>query len=250
MILAPSADLDLAVRGILFGAVGTAGQRCTTLRRLIAHESVKDEIVARLKTAYSKVRIGHPLEGNLVGPLIDAHSYRAMQDALARAREQGGQVFGGERQLRERYPDAYYVSPAIVEMPGQTEVVRTETFAPILYVIGYRDFDEALRLNNEVPQGLSSCIFTTDLREAERFQAPPAATAGSPTSTSVPAARRSAAPSAARRTPAAVASPARTPGRPTCAGRPTPSTIPVKLAAGARASPSTERNAADGSPHG
>ncbi|MGP6219065.1 aldehyde dehydrogenase family protein, partial [Pseudomonas paraeruginosa] len=170
MILAPSADLDLAVRGILFGAVGTAGQRCTTLRRLIAHESVKDEIVARLKTAYSKVRIGHPLEGNLVGPLIDAHSYRAMQDALARAREQGGQVFGGERQLRERYPDAYYVSPAIVEMPGQTEVVRTETFAPILYVIGYRDFDEALRLNNEVPQGLSSCIFTTDLREAERFQ--------------------------------------------------------------------------------
>ncbi|MCB2791921.1 aldehyde dehydrogenase family protein, partial [Listeria monocytogenes] len=92
------------------------------------------------------------------------------QDALARAREQGGRVFGGERQLQERYPDAYYVSPAIVEMPGQTEVVRTETFAPILYVGGYRDFDEALRLNNEVPQGLSSCIFTTDLREAELFQ--------------------------------------------------------------------------------
>ncbi|HBO5134207.1 aldehyde dehydrogenase family protein [Pseudomonas aeruginosa] len=170
MILAPSADLDLAVRGILFGAVGTAGQRCTTLRRLIAHESVKDEIVERLKAAYSRVRIGHPLEGNLVGPLIDERSYLAMQDALARAREQGGRVFGGERQLQERYPDAYYVSPAIVEMPGQTEVVRTETFAPILYVVGYRDFDEALRLNNEVPQGLSSCIFTTDLREAELFQ--------------------------------------------------------------------------------
>lgn len=170
MILAPSADLDLAVRGILFGAVGIAGQRCTTLRRLIAHESVKDEIVERLKAAYSRVRIGHPLEGNLVGPLIDERSYLAMQDALARAREQGGRVFGGERQLQERYPDAYYVSPAIVEMPGQTEVVRTETFAPILYVVGYRDFDEALRLNNEVPQGLSSCIFTTDLREAELFQ--------------------------------------------------------------------------------
>jgi len=170
MILAPSADLDLAVRAILFAAVGTAGQRCTTLRRLISHDSIKDEIVARLKSAYSRVRIGHPLQGNLVGPLIDKAAYGAMQDALSRARQQGGKVYGGGRRLNDEYPDAYYVSPAIVEMPGQTDVVQQETFAPILYVMAYSDFNEAIQLNNDVPQGLSSCIFTTDVREAELFQ--------------------------------------------------------------------------------
>lgn len=170
IILAPSADLDLAVRGILFAAVGTAGQRCTTLRRLIVHRSIQPEIVSRLKAAYSKVRIGDPRKDNLVGPLIDKTSFDGMQGALNQAREQGGEVFGGERQLADAFPNAYYVTPAIVEMPSQTEIVRHETFAPILYVIPYDDFDEALRLNNEVPQGLSSCIFTTDLREAERFQ--------------------------------------------------------------------------------
>ncbi len=169
MILAPSADLDLAVRAILFSAVGTAGQRCTTLRRLIAHETVKDEIVARLKAAYAKVRIGHPLQGNLVGPLIDGHAFEAMQGALSQARGEGGTVFGGERQLAEQFPEAFYVSPAIVEMPEQSEVVRGETFAPILYVIGYSDFEQALQLNNDVPQGLSSCVFTNDVREAEQF---------------------------------------------------------------------------------
>ncbi|WP_438283429.1 L-piperidine-6-carboxylate dehydrogenase [Pseudomonas alabamensis] len=170
MILAPSADLDLAVRGILFSAVGTAGQRCTTLRRLIVHRSIKDDVVSRVKAAYGKVRIGDPRQDNLVGPLIDKLSFDAMQGALAKARDEGGQVFGGERQLASDYPNAYYVSPAIVEMPTQSDVVRHETFAPILYVLAYDDFEEALRLNNEVPQGLSSCIFTTDLREAERFQ--------------------------------------------------------------------------------
>lgn len=170
MILAPSADLDLAVRGILFSAVGTAGQRCTTLRRLIVHRSIKDEVVARVKAAYAKVRVGDPREGNLIGPLIDKQAFSAMQDALARARDEGGQVFGGERQLQSQYPDAWYVTPAIVEMPAQSDVVRHETFAPILYVLTYDDFDEALRLNNEVPQGLSSCIFTMDIREAEAFQ--------------------------------------------------------------------------------
>lgn len=170
MILAPSADLDLAVRGILFSAVGTAGQRCTTLRRLIVHRSTKDDVVSRVKAAYGKVRIGDPRQDNLVGPLIDKLSFDAMQGALAKARDEGGQVFGGERQLASDYPNAYYVSPAIVEMPTQSDVVRHETFAPILYVLAYDDFEEALRLNNEVPQGLSSCIFTTDLREAERFQ--------------------------------------------------------------------------------
>ncbi|MCY1350733.1 Succinate-semialdehyde dehydrogenase [NADP(+)] [compost metagenome] len=170
MILAPSADLDLAVRAILFSAVGTAGQRCTTLRRLIAHESVKAEIVERLKAAYAKVRIGHPLEGNLVGPLIDRQSFDGMQRALEQARDEGGKVFGGERQLEAQFPNAYYVSPAIVEMPGQSAVVCHETFAPILYVVGYSDFAEAIGLNNAVPQGLSSCLFTTDVREAELFQ--------------------------------------------------------------------------------
>ena len=169
MILTPSADLDLAVRAVLFSAVGTAGQRCTTLRRLIAHESVKAEFVSRLKTAYSKVRIGHPLEGNLIGPLIDQQSFQNMQDALDQARSEGGKVFGGERQLQDSFPNAYYVSPAIVEMPEQSAVVRHETFAPILYVIGYEEFSDAVRLNNDVPQGLSSCIFTTDVREAESF---------------------------------------------------------------------------------
>ncbi|PBQ13667.1 aldehyde dehydrogenase family protein [Pseudomonas congelans] len=170
MILAPSADLDLAVRGILFSAVGTAGQRCTTLRRLIVHRSIKDEVVARVKAAYAKVRVGDPREGNLIGPLIDQQAFSAMQNALTKARDEGGQVFGGERQLQDKYPNGYYVTPAIAEMPGQSEVVRHETFAPILYVLAYDDFEEALRLNNEVPQGLSSCIFTTDLREAEAFQ--------------------------------------------------------------------------------
>ncbi len=160
----------VAVRGILFSAVGTAGQRCTTLRRLIVHRSIKDEVVSRVKAAYAKVRVGDPREGNLIGPLIDQQAFSAMQNALAKARDEGGQVFGGERQLQEKYPNGYYVTPAIAEMPGQSEVVRHETFAPILYVLAYDDFEEALRLNNEVPQGLSSCIFTTDLREAEAFQ--------------------------------------------------------------------------------
>ena len=170
MILAPSADLDLAVRGILFSAVGTAGQRCTTLRRLIAHRSVADEIVTRLKAAYAKVRIGHPLKGNLVGPLIDRAGFDAMQEALERARAQGATVFGGARVLADEFPDAYYVEPAIVEVPAQLDVVKHETFAPILYVMRYDSLDDAIALNNDVPQGLSSCIFTTDVREAERFQ--------------------------------------------------------------------------------
>ncbi len=205
MILGPSADLDMAVRAILFSAVGTAGQRCTTLRRLIAHESVKDEIVTRLKAAYAKVRIGHPLEGNLVGPLIDKHSFDAMQDALEQALSEGGRVFGGKRQLEEVFPHAYYVSPAIVEMPEQSDVVRHETFAPILYVIGYSDFNEALRLNNSVPQGLSSCIFTTDVREAEQFMSAAGSDCGIANVN-------------------AVASRAPMPGAATCGARPTPST--------------------------
>ena len=170
IIVAPSADLDLAVRAILFGAVGTAGQRCTSTRRLIVHASVYGELLRRLRAAYERVRIGNPLEaGTLLGPLIDRGAFDHMQAALAAARREGGSVHGGERVLADRYPQAWYVKPALVEMPAQSAVVREETFAPILYAMQYHEFDQALALHNGVPQGLSSAIFTTDLREAETF---------------------------------------------------------------------------------
>ena len=169
-IIAPSADLDLAARAIVFSAVGTAGQRCTSLRRLIVHEDAKGRLVERLQKAYASVRVGDPLEpGVLVGPLIDRRAYDAMQAALVQARKDGGSVIGGERVLAEKHSSAYYVKPALVTMPAQTEIVCQETFAPILYVMAYRDFDEAIRMQNEVPQGLASSIFTGDLREAEAF---------------------------------------------------------------------------------
>ncbi len=171
MILTESADLELAVRAILFSAVGTAGQRCTTLRRLIIHKSVKDQVLDRLKASYGTVPVGSPLDtNNLVGPLIDQDSFDAMQASLAAAKASGGVVTGGERVLAEEMPEAYYVKPAIVEMPLQNEVVEHETFAPILYVMEYEDFADAMAMNNDVPQGLSSCIFTNDVREAEFFQ--------------------------------------------------------------------------------
>ncbi|HST36384.1 MAG TPA: aldehyde dehydrogenase family protein [Allosphingosinicella sp.] len=164
MIVAPSADLDLAERAIAFAAMGTAGQRCTTLRRLIVHEEIYDELLPRLKRIWSSVSIGDPLaDGTLVGPLIDQAAVDAMQAALGRARDEGGAVHGGEPL------HGLYVRPALVEMPAQGAVMRTETFAPILYVLRYRDFAEAIALQNAVPQGLASAIFTTDLREAEAF---------------------------------------------------------------------------------
>lgn len=170
-IVTPSADLDLALRGIAFSAVGTAGQRCTTMRRLIVHESVADELVEKLRRAYDSLTIGDPGEPEvLVGPLIDQKSFEGMQDALRAAEAQGGTlVIGGRRVLADTYPDAYYVEPSIVRMPEQTEVVQEETFAPILYVLTYRDLEEAIELHNGVPQGLSSAIFTSDQTEAEVF---------------------------------------------------------------------------------
>jgi aldehyde dehydrogenase (NAD+) len=169
-IIAPSADLSLVLRGALFAAVGTAGQRCTSLRRLIVHSSIHDSLVTQMKRAYECLRIGNPLEdGILVGPLIDAAAFQAMQDALCAATEQGGKVFGGERLKIEGCENGYYVKPALVEMPAQTAIMRQETFAPILYILQYESFDEAIALQNDVPQGLSSSIFTMDLREAERF---------------------------------------------------------------------------------
>ena len=170
MILTPSADLDLAVQAISFAAFGTAGQRCTSLRRLIVHESLYLGILKRLQDVYTNVCVGNPLDPQtLMGPLLDQQSFEAMQVALRKAQEQGGKVFGGERILQDKYPEAFYVRPALVQLSEQTEIVRQETFAPLLYVMPYVVFADALEMHNDVSQGLASCIFTNDIREAEIF---------------------------------------------------------------------------------
>ncbi|WP_417624509.1 aldehyde dehydrogenase family protein [Paremcibacter congregatus] len=170
LIVAPSADLDLAFQGILFGAVGTCGQRCTSTRRVFVHDSVYDQIVPRLKKAYEGLSIGDPLDPKtLVGPLIDQQSYENMEAALKLAASRGGEIIGGGRALADQYPDAYYVNPAIVEMTGADDNVQEETFAPILYIFKYSDLTDAIARQNDVPQGLSSAIFTRDVLEAETF---------------------------------------------------------------------------------
>ncbi|MGA0599686.1 aldehyde dehydrogenase family protein [Caulobacter sp. KR2-114] len=169
-IVTPSADLDLTLRAVAFAAMGTAGQRCTTLRRLFVHESVYDGFVGKLKSAYGSVRIGDPRDPDtLIGPLIDEAALNAMQRALDDARSAGGRIAGGESVKGPG--QGHYVRPALVELASQAEVVRRETFAPILYVMPYADLDQAIALNNDVPQGLSSSIFTLNVREAERFLA-------------------------------------------------------------------------------
>ncbi len=169
-IVCPSADQELALRAITFAAVGTAGQRCTSLRRLFVHDEIYGGFVPRLASVYGKLRISDPREpGTLVGPLIDGRAYEGMRAALDEAAKDGGKIAGGQRVLSNEWPDAFYVQPALVEMPGQTEIVTRETFAPILYVMRYRELSEAIRLHNAVPQGLSSSIFTGDMREAEIF---------------------------------------------------------------------------------
>ena len=171
MIVSPTADLDLAQRAIVFSAVGTAGQRCTTLRRLIAHESIVEDLVARLLKSYPSLRIGDPsVQGTLIGPLIDEGSFNRMQHALAAAKAQGGEViYGGERIEQNVPAGGFYVRPAIVRIAHDAPVVHEETFAPILYVLTYSSVEEAIEINNEVPQGLSSAIFTESMREAELF---------------------------------------------------------------------------------
>lgn len=170
-IVCPSADLDLALRAIAFSAMGTAGQRCTTMRRLFVHESIYETFAARLRDVYHSVSVGDPLaEGTLVGPLIDGHAFAAMQDALRESRRCGARVTGGERINTDGMAnEAFYVRPALVEICDQVEIVERETFAPILYVMRYANLDDAIRLQNAVPQGLSSCIFTLNLQEAEQF---------------------------------------------------------------------------------
>jgi aldehyde dehydrogenase (NAD+) len=171
IIVEQTADLDLAVRAILFGAVGTAGQRCTSARRLIAHRAIAAELAERLVKAYQQVPLGDPLqEGVLMGPLVNERAVGNMQAALRAAQAEGGQLLTGGQPRPDLGPN--FVEPAIVKMPAQTEIVRTETFAPILYLLEYETLDEALALHNNVPQGLSSAIFTDSLRAAERFLGP------------------------------------------------------------------------------
>jgi aldehyde dehydrogenase (NAD+) len=171
-IVAPSADLDLAIRAVAFAAMGTAGQRCTTLRRLIVHDTVHEPLMRQLSQVYASVTIGDPrAPGTLVGPLIDRLAFEGMQRALSEARDLGGTVAGGERIALAGNTDAYYVRPALCTMPEQNGPVLRETFAPILYVMRYADFEEAIGLHNAVSAGLSSSIFTLDMREAERFVA-------------------------------------------------------------------------------
>jgi L-aminoadipate-semialdehyde dehydrogenase len=168
-IVTPSADLDLTLRAVAFGAMGTAGQRCTTLRRLIVHESVYGAIVPKLVSVYASISVGNPITSDaLVGPLIDGDAFEAMQRCLKVAKKAGGIVHGGMR-VDINGPNSFYVRPALVEMPAQIGPVVEETFAPILYVLKYRDLDEAIALQNGVPQGLSSSIFATDIREVEQF---------------------------------------------------------------------------------
>ena len=171
VIVTPSADLDLAIRGIVFGAVGTAGQRCTTIRRAIVHDDIYDSFCSSLISAYQQIQIGHPLDENVhMGPLIDPEAGQMMQTALKELKHQGGRILYGGQILSGRFFDTgTYVAPCIAEAEPNLKIVHEETFAPILYLIRYSDIDQALRYHNSVPQGLSSAIFTKDLQESELF---------------------------------------------------------------------------------
>lgn len=170
MIVSNSADVELAARAIVFSAAGTAGQRCTTLRRVFAHDDIYDTLVEKVRGYYGTLTIGNPMEdGVLVGPLVDKQSFDAMQASLAEANADGGTVHYGERALADAAPDAYYARPAVVEMPSQSDVVKRETFAPIVYFMRYSAYEDVIKTHNDVPQGLSSSVFSTDIREIETF---------------------------------------------------------------------------------
>jgi len=172
IIISPDADLKLAIPAVLFGSVGTAGQRCTTTRRLIIHESIFDKVKAALVKAYGSVKIGDPLdEKNHMGPLIDKSAIEAMQNALQQIKKEGGKIFyGGEVITGKGYESGCYVKPCLAEVENQYKIVQEETFAPILYLIKYKgEIEQAIKIHNDVPQGLSSAIFTNNLREAEEF---------------------------------------------------------------------------------
>ncbi len=171
IIVAPSANLKMTVPAILFGSVGTAGQRCTSTRRIIVHESVKSTLLDKLTGAYKQVPIGNPIEeGTLMGPLVDSGAVQDMMNAVDRIKQEGGKILcGGERLEGKAYPGGCFVTPCIAEARNEFKIVQEETFAPILYIISYKTLDEAIAIHNDVPQGLSSSIFTTNLLEAEQF---------------------------------------------------------------------------------
>ncbi len=171
IIVSPEADLKMAIRGIVFGSVGTAGQRCTSTRRIIAHESIRDELVEKLISSYKQVKIGDPLaEGTLMGPLIDTGAVDTMMAAIETIKKEGGKIlYGGEKLDGDNYPGGCYVTPCIAEAKNEYQIVQDETFAPILYIMTYKTFDEAIAIHNGVPQGLSSSIFTRNVLEAEQF---------------------------------------------------------------------------------
>jgi aldehyde dehydrogenase (NAD+) len=173
MIVTPSADLSLALRAIVFSAAGTAGQRCTSLRRLIVHESLVEKVSEAVTAAFARMPAGDPRhDGVLLGPLVDKAAYEAFVHALDQARADGAVVTGGERLNESQTPDAFYVRPTLARLPAPTAGMARETFAPLLYVIPYAEFDEAVAMQNDVPQGLSSCVMTKDVREAEAFLGP------------------------------------------------------------------------------
>jgi aldehyde dehydrogenase (NAD+) len=174
MILTPSADIELAIRAITFSAFGTAGQRCTTLRRLIVHESLRQSVVDRLASISGRLRVGDPRQpGVLLGPLIDREAFESMQSALKQALDDSHAIIGGDRVVKDVPSGGFYVRPAIVNgIDPMSAIVQRETFAPILYVIGYNTLEQAIHIHNDVPQGLSGAIFTSDVREAEHFMSP------------------------------------------------------------------------------
>ena len=171
LVVSKTADVDMAARSIFFGAVGTAGQRCTSTRRVIAHQSVADKLRDQLLNAYDSMRIGNPLDrATTVGPLVDAPSVDAVQESIEKVKAEGGEIiFGGEKLNGAEFRGGAYMRPAIARISHDAEIVKHETFGPLLYLMSYRDFDEALAMHNDVPQGLSSGIFTNDMREAEKF---------------------------------------------------------------------------------
>lgn len=170
MIVTPSANMELALRAIVFSAAGTTGQRCTTLRRLIVHETLLDTLIPAIANAFASLRIGNPFDThNHIGPLIDESAFFRMQHALQSAQKEGGKIIWGGDRVNADLPGGVYVRPALIRMHTQTAIMREETFAPLLYAIAYRELDAAIELHNAVPQGLSSAIFTSNMQEAEKF---------------------------------------------------------------------------------
>ena len=216
-IVAPTADLDLTVRGIVFASVGTAGQRCTSLRRVIAHEAIADELCDRIISAYRSLPIGSPRRRARLSARSSIKTPTgAIADALAKATADGGTAWRAQRVLADEAPAAYYVQPVIIRMPVQSEIVCSETFAPILYMLTYSDFDRAIALHNGVPQGLSSSIFTMDVREAEKFVSGAGSDCGIANVNVGPSGAEIGGAFGGRRRPAEAGNPVPTRGRPTC----------------------------------